>query len=208
MQPVVCPPANVLIAHPEPLMCMGLARSLQDRPDLRVLGPGEARDDQPIDVVLTNYADGLQRAGQAAGAARTRRPRILVVAGEAREQEVRRALELGVHGYILRGASPEEVLAGVRSLASGQRYVCRAAAERMADGMVRHGLTARESEVLALLATGLCNKTIARRLDIAVGTVKQHVKGIMAKLQASSRTHAVSIAMARGLLAGGPARKA
>jgi DNA-binding NarL/FixJ family response regulator len=70
----------------------------------------------------------------------------------------------------------------------------------MADSLTREALTAREAEVLDLLACGQCNKSIARQLDIAVGTVKAHVKAIMAKLDASSRTQAVSVAAQRGLV--------
>jgi DNA-binding NarL/FixJ family response regulator len=110
------------------------------------------------------------------------------------------AMEHGVHGYLLLSSPVDELVAGVRTLLAGSRYICIPVARRMADSLMRERLTARESDVLQLLARGLCNKSIANRLGIAIGTVKYHVKAIMGKLEASSRTHAASIAAERGLV--------
>ena len=85
-------------------------------------------------------------------------------------------------------------------LGRGLRYLGLEVSQRMADSLTRETLTARESEVLRLLAAGLCNKSIASRLLIGVGTVKAHVRGIMGKLGASSRTQVVTIAAQRGLV--------
>jgi DNA-binding NarL/FixJ family response regulator len=187
---------NVTVMHPDPLMAIGLATSLMQRQDINVFLSGQTAAGQAIDVVLTNYEEGLKLA---AGMARNQ-PRILVVAVQEREQEVRIALEAGVHGYLLLGCKVEEVVEGIHALASGRRYMCMSVAQRIADSMSREALTSRETDVLELLADGHCNKSIARQLDIAVGTVKAHVKGILSKLDASSRTQAVSIAVTRGLV--------
>jgi len=88
----------------------------------------------------------------------------------------------------------------VRAAAQGRRFLCHAAAQEVANSLTNEALTARERDVLLLLAQGRCNKTIASHLDIAVGTVKAHVRTIMSKLKASSRTEAACIAVARGLL--------
>jgi DNA-binding NarL/FixJ family response regulator len=186
---------QVRVAHPDPLLALGLAAALGQQAGIELAPAGMA------DVVLTDYAGGLALAGTVRAGARPGRPpaRILVLAAQDREQEVRTALERGVHGYLLAGSRVDDLLEGVRALAQGQRYLSLAAAQRMADSMTREHLTGRESDVLGLLVQGCCNKTIARQLEIAVGTVKAHVKGIMAKLQANSRTQVVSIAMARGL---------
>jgi DNA-binding NarL/FixJ family response regulator len=183
---------QVLVAHPDPLLALGLAAALGTQPGIQVVAAGAA------DVVLTDYAGGLALAGTQPGRTAAR---ILVLAAQDREQEVRTALERGVHGYLLAGSRVDDLLEGIRALAQGQRYLSLAAAQRMADSMTREHLTGREADVLGLLVQGCCNKTIARQLEIAVGTVKAHVKGIMSKLQASSRTQVVSIAMARGLAA-------
>lgn len=183
---------QVLVAHPDPLLALGLVAALGQQPGIETVSSGAA------DVVLTDYAGGLALAGQRSAGTPAR---ILVLAVQDREQEVRTALERGVHGYLLAGSRVDDLLEGIRALAQGQRYLSLAAAQRMADSMTREHLTGRESDVLRLLVQGCCNKTIARQLEIAVGTVKAHVKGIMSKLQANSRTQVVSIAMARGLAA-------
>jgi DNA-binding NarL/FixJ family response regulator len=113
---------------------------------------------------------------------------------------VRGALEQGVHGYLPLDRGIDEFVHGVRTVARGSRYLAPSTAQCMADSLTREALTAREAEVLDLLACGECNKSIARQLDIAVGTVKAHVKAIMGKLDASSRTQAVSVAAQRGLV--------
>ena len=96
--------------------------------------------------------------------------------------------------------SAGELVDAIETLAAGALYVGPDVAQRMAAAMSRDALTSREGEVLRLLARGQCNKTIARELGIAVGTVKTHVKGIMAKLDASSRTEAASIAAEKGIV--------
>ena len=89
-------------------------------------------------------------------------------------------------------------------LMHGSRYFSTAVAQTIADGMGREALTPRESDVLDLLVDGHCNKAIAQSLAIAVGTVKAHVKAILEKLGARSRTHAVVVAAARGLILDAP----
>lgn len=193
---------QVLVAHPDPLLALGLTAALGQARGIDVLCPGADGGGPAADVVLTDYPGGLALTPVRTGMRGAPPPaRILVLAAQEREQEVRTALERGVHGYLLAGSRIEEVVEGVRALALGQRYLSQAAAQRMADSMTREHLTGRESDVLGLLVQGCCNKTIARQLEIAVGTVKAHVKGIMSKLHASSRTQVVSIAVARGLVA-------
>src|ERR1700754_1722445 len=199
---------NVLVKHAEPLLALGMAAALSQQPDLdvrmdRVETPQARHAD--ADVILTDYLDGLHLAAEqrASTAAALRGPKILVVTSNEREQGVRTAMERGVHGYLLLSSPVDELVAGVRTLLAGSRYICIPVARRMADSLVHARLTARESDVLQLLARGLCNKSIANRLGIAIGTVKYHVKAILGKLDASSRTHAASIAAERGLVGAG-----
>ncbi|RZA34551.1 MAG: response regulator transcription factor [Lysobacteraceae bacterium] len=81
-----------------------------------------------------------------------------------------------------------------------QRYLSESMTRSVADSLTRESLTGRETDVLQLLAQGCCNKSIARKLGIGVGTVKTHVKGVMSKLDATARTHAVVVATQRGLI--------
>ena len=126
--------------------------------------------------------------------------RILILTANDREADIRRAIEAGIHGYILLGGPLDELIDAATAVANGLRYVSRSVAQRMADSLARTSLTLRETEVLSLAAGGESNKAIARDLAIKAGTVKSHMTAIMSKLGASSRTHAVSIAAARGLV--------
>ena len=100
----------------------------------------------------------------------------------------------GEHSPLLRR------IEAVRSLHLGQRFLCNAASASMAESVTQELLTGREREVLALMSQGLDNKSIALRLDIALGTVKSHVKAVLAKMAARSRTQAVAVARQRGLV--------
>lgn len=191
---------RVIVVHPAPLLTLGLASALREQAGIRVQLP-PAQAGEAADVAVTNYELGLRMV--AAGRHppdRPAGPRVLVVANQEREHEVRVALEAGVHGFIVEDCRPEELVDCVRALAMGQRYLCMTVARCIAESMSREALTTRESEVLALLAGGYCNKAIARQLDIAVGTVKAHVKGILSKLEVSTRTQAASVAVSRGLV--------
>ncbi len=208
MHALPTPRLNVLVIHAEPLLAVGLCAALRQQADFDVHADGPEREpDHPVDVVVTDYATALRLAGQARGPQAERTlagARIMLVTTSDREHEVRLALERGVHGYLLLGCPIEELAAGVRTLGQGSRYLCMAVAQRMAESLTREALTAREAEVLRLVALGQCNKAIARELAIAVGTVKAHVKAIMGKLDASCRTQAASIASQRGLVDAAP----
>jgi DNA-binding NarL/FixJ family response regulator len=117
-----------------------------------------------------------------------------------REHDVRAAIEAGVDGYLPLACSIDELVAGLRTLGRGDRYVSQHAAQKMVDSMMRESLTMRETDVLRLVAQGQCNKSIARELDITLGTVKSHLGSIFGKLSCSSRTQAIGIAIERGLI--------
>lgn len=195
----------VHVACTEPLLALGLAAALRRLPGLRVVVPAlesPASAPERADVFVTDHAGGLavlaeQRRG-AAGVLQA--ARVLIVAAQDREHDVRVALECGVQGYLLVSCDLDELSEAVRAVARGTRHLGMAVARRMADSLTREALTPRESQVLHFVARGECNKSIARRLDISVGTVKTHLKGIMCKLDAASRTHAVTIASGRGLV--------
>lgn len=205
MQQLLNNPTRVLVLHAEAIVGFGLAAALGTQTGIKVQ-LGALPDSSPalggFDVIVCDYDTGLGLArGAKQNSSQHSAARLLLMTAQDREQSVRLALECGVHGYMLLGCPVDEIVTGVRTLASGQRFLSLAVAQRMADSMTRETLTIRESEVLELLACGNCNKSIAREMQIAVGTVKAHVKAIMSKLDASSRTQAVSIAARRGLVA-------
>lgn len=201
------PPArsNVLVMHADPLLSAGLVAALRQHPLFEVFVHGVDNlggDGPPMDVVITDYGDALRLANPASGAARgfLGEARILALTPNDREADIRRAIEAGVHGYMLVGSPLAELIDGVAAVANGMRYMNMSVARRMADSLTRAALTSREIEVLHLVAHGQPNKAIARQLRIELGTVKSHMSAIMAKLGASSRTHAARIAVARGLV--------
>jgi DNA-binding NarL/FixJ family response regulator len=110
-------------------------------------------------------------------------------------------MEGGVLGYLVQECSAEDVLAGVRAVAQGSRYLCAAARQGVVNSLGRQPLTPREEEVLHVLARGCPDKTIARELGIGLGTVKTHMKQLMHKLDAACRTQVVLAAFERGMLA-------
>lgn len=197
--------SNVLVMQPDPILSAGLVAALRQHPTLEVfvhgvdnLGPEEPR----IDVVIADYGSAMQLThpkGRAPHGAMDE-ARILAFTSNDREADIRRAIEAGVHGYLLAGAALNELVDGVTAVASGLRYMSLAVAQKIAESLTRATLTSREIEVLRLAATGLPNKAIARQLGIEVGTVKSHMSATMAKLGASSRTDAARIAAGRGLL--------
>lgn len=116
------------------------------------------------------------------------------------EHQIRQAVMAGVAGYVVQGGTLDTYVDAVRALGQGMRYVCRRASQELMESVSQATLTTREREVLCPLVRGLANKAIARELGISVGTVKVHVRAILDKLQASSRTQAASVAVQRGLI--------
>lgn len=197
-------PITVLVMHTDPLIAVGLTAALRQFPGFSVLvHSGEIPPAEAIDVIVADYQDGVRLASAPALRARSlKSARVLIMTKHDREYAVRLALEAGVHGYLLLDCPIQELIDGVRALGRGSRYLCLAVSQRMAESLTREALTLREADVLRLLVRGQCNKSIAKQLDIAVGTVKAHVKAIMSKLDVSSRTEAASVAAQRGLIDG------
>jgi DNA-binding NarL/FixJ family response regulator len=198
MNPARSPHLRILVDYPLPLLASGLAATLGQQSDFEVW----TRDDaaaclSPADVVVTDYQRGLSLAQSAA---KRRRSRVMVMTMHDREHDVRAAMEAGVDGYLPLACSVDELVVGLRTLGRGDRYVSLQAAQMMADSLMRESLTARETDVLRLVSQGQCNKSIARELDITLGTVKSHLGSIFSKLNCSSRTQAIGIAVQRGLI--------
>ncbi len=126
--------------------------------------------------------------------------RILVMTMYDHEEDVFGSIRAGARGYILKSAPRAEIVTALRQVGSGQRYLPDYVAATLAARLSAPALTAREHEVLALMRLGLSNKEIGRQLGVAEGTVKAHVREVLGKLGAISRTEAVNLALQRGLL--------
>lgn len=203
MQPIS---SAVHIMHTDPIMTVGLHAVLADQAGLRVTTHLRQPEAQRVArVLITDYDTGIALARQPAS---SHPPSVLVVTQFDKEWEVRHAMDAGVAGYLLQSCGTDELAHAVGLMARGQRYLSESMTRSVADSLTREALTGRETDVLQLLAQGCCNKSIARKLGIGVGTVKTHVKGVMSKLDATARTHAVVVAAQRGLIRPGIAMEA
>jgi two-component system NarL family response regulator len=126
--------------------------------------------------------------------------RIIVLTTFDGDEDIHRALRLGARAYLLKDAFGEEILAAIRSVHAGRKHVPPVVAARLAERPIDRDLTAREVEVLELIARGNSNREIGDQLSIAEGTVKAHVNNILGKLEARDRTEAAMIALKRGII--------
>jgi DNA-binding NarL/FixJ family response regulator len=126
--------------------------------------------------------------------------RIIMLTTSDCDGDIQRALRAGASGYVLKSTHMDEVLRVIRSVHAGQRHVSPEVAARLAEHLGDDDLTARELGVLRLIRDGYRNKQIADQLSISENTVNFHIKNLVDKLHANDRTHAVTIALRRGLL--------
>lgn len=200
---------RVLCVDDHPLVRKGIASILANEPDIELVG--EAGDGREAveqfrrhhpDVTLMDLRMPGMDGIEATRAIRAESPdaRIIALTSYDGDQDIFRALDAGIRGYLLKEMVHTEVLRAIRTVAAGKRLVPSEVAERLPEPFPRAALTPREVEVLTLVARGLANKEISEQLGTAAGTVKMHIQNILAKLGASDRTHAVTIALQRGII--------
>jgi DNA-binding NarL/FixJ family response regulator len=126
--------------------------------------------------------------------------RIIVLTTYAGDVQVARALKAGARGYLLKGNVHTDLLETIRAVHAGQKRVPPEVATELAMHTAEDQLTARELEILKLIAQGNANKEIAAQLSVREDTVKSHVGNILEKLGANDRTHAVTIGLKRGII--------
>jgi DNA-binding NarL/FixJ family response regulator len=209
MSPEPSPIIRVLCADDHPLVRKGIASIIANEEDIRLVAEAsngrEAvelfRAHQP-DVALLDLRmpelDGINATK--AILAEFPDARIIALTSYDGDQEIYQALEAGVRGYLLKEMVHTEVLRAIRRVHAGKRLIPPEVSERLSEYFPQLALTPRETEVLAFVAQGLGNKEIADRLGTASGTVKNQIQTILAKLKASDRTQAVTIAIRRGIL--------
>lgn len=127
--------------------------------------------------------------------------RIIMLTTSEGDAEIQRAMRAGAAGYVLKSMPKNELLGVIRAVHTGKRHVPPDVAARIAEHLGAEDLTSRELDVLRLIQEGHRNKEIADRLAITESTVNFHIKNVVDKLGARDRTHAVTIALRRGLLA-------
>ena len=200
---------RLLIADDHNVMRKGLIAMLEDEPDLLIVaeaGNGreavtrflELRPDLALLDLRMPVLDGI-------GAIREIRAtipdaRIIILTTFDLDEGIYEAVRAGARAYLLKDATPEELISCIRAVHSGETRLSPAQAARLAARISGPELTARELDALRLAGTGLSNKAIAGRLEISEVTVKTHLGRVFAKLGASSRTEAIAEAKRRGII--------
>lgn len=211
---------RVVLADDEPVVRFGVQAVLATAGDIEVVAEAENgreavdlvarhRPDVAVLDIRMPVVDGLDAAGRI----RERHPdtKTLVLTTFADEAYISRALGEGAAGFVLKTGDPQEIIAGVRAVATGAAYLSPLVAKRVVDQLSRahprphatqriEGLTARERQVLGLVGAGLSNAEIAARLHVVEGTVKVYVSTILRRLNVRNRVQAAIIAHESGII--------
>ena len=202
-------PIRVLVVDDHPLMREGIAAMVQGESDMLLAAQAcngqEAvaryREHLP-DVTLMDLQMPEMDGVAAIVAIRAEWPgaRIVMLTTFRGDAQALRALQAGTSGYLLKSTIRTELLEAIRAVHAGQRRIPSEVAAELAAHVAEDLLSARELDVLKRVAAGSSNRLIATQLFVSEDTVKSHMKNIMSKLSAKDRTHAVTIALKRGII--------
>lgn len=208
---------RVLLVDDHEMFGSSLAHVLDEQDDIKVIGVVTSGRDAVDrvkathpDVVLLDHrladVNGVDLIGPIIATAPT--PQVVMLTASTSDRVLLAAIEAGAAGFLDKSRSVQEVIAAVRSAASGESLISPQLLARLLPRLRRQGsdpagaLTEREGEVLDLLARGLSNADIANELTVSVNTVRNHIANISAKLGAHSKLEVLAVAVRRGLVAG------
>ncbi|EID53670.1 response regulator [Saccharomonospora xinjiangensis] len=202
---------RILLADDHPVVRAGLRAVLETEPGFVIVDEAATAEEAvqrcaeiDVDVVLMDLRFGAGTSGiDATSAIRSRPdpPHVVVLTTYDTDADILAALDAGAAGYLLKDTPPDELASAVRSAAVGRAPLSPAVAGRLLDRMrTPTRLSPRETEVLSLVALGLSNQLISRKLFLTEATVKSHLAHIYGKLGVGSRTAAVAVATERGII--------
>ena len=202
-------PIRVLTVDDHALIREGIAALIANQKDIRLVADAcngreaieQFRSHRP-DVTLMDLQMPEMNGIDALIAIRSEFPeaRIIVLTTYAGDALCKRAMKVGAYAYILKGSVRKDLLDAIRAVWAGKKILNAEVAAELATHAADDALSAREIEVLSLIAAGNSNKLIADQLAISEDTVKGHVKSILSKLGVHDRTHAVTAALKRGII--------
>ncbi|CAN5209124.1 response regulator transcription factor [soil metagenome] len=202
-------PIRILAVDDHPALRDGIAAIVETQPDMVLVGEAanglqaiEAFRNLRPDVTLMDFQMPEMGGLEAIKAIRQDWPdaRIIVLTTYSGDVQAVRALKAGAAGYLLKTSLRKDLLHCIRAVHAGQRHLPADVALDIAIHVASDSLSEREIEILLCVADGNANKVIARRLSISEATVKAHLKSIFSKLDVADRTHAVTVAVRRGII--------
>jgi DNA-binding NarL/FixJ family response regulator len=203
------PRIRVLTVDDHPLLHEGLAMVIARQPDMAVVGTAYSGEEgvalfraHTPDVTLMDLRLPDMSGIEATVKIRSQFPdaRIIILTTFDGDVEVRRALEAGARSYLMKSTRATEIVRVIRDVHAGKKSIPSEIAAHLAEHYGDDGLTAREIEVLRLIAEGNRNRDVGEKLSISEDTVKVHIRHIMEKLGAKDRTQAVAIGVRRGVI--------
>ena len=200
---------RVLIVDDHPVVRAGLTSLLNKESALKVVGSAHSADEalslldrHPIDLMLLDLRmpkiSGIDFLLKLKG--RPDAPLVVILSSYEYEDEIYRAAQAGARGYLSKNASRAEIVAAIIAVSRGESHFPSTIAARIKECESRSVLSAREIEILEMVARGLTNKEIGRVLEISHYTVRNHINHISVKLNAGDRTEAATVALQQGII--------